>query len=963
MIEEEIKKRAKSYTPEWRFDAAQPDIGAAAAKVFARMMERSEKKLSHLPKKNRIAFLNSLGADLLPAVRAEGFVTFGLVNQDVSGAQVEAGTRVIAYDESRDDGQVAFETLDPVYAVPAVVNDFFYADDGQDVIYNMFDEEEQASPTVLFQKKGENLQAHEMYLSHEVMLSLAKEADLAVGLPFDAARVKVSYSTADGWEPFASVTRDGNLMNLKKGIRQPPLVEREVNGKSAHWLRFSLSGMKPEDEMTVSYPSLSGGAPAMEPDVVYGTNAELSVHRFLPFGERLDEYGEVYFGSGEVFSKRGSKVTFSFRVDFVQVPLDTNDMDTVNWEWVMERSEFRPVMEYDVSISSVMWEYFNGAGWTTLVTDMDASRVFSYEDGRKGEYVTITFTCPDDMESVMVGAIDTYYIRARIRKVNNLFKLRGQYIIPVMETVGVRYAYEAPLFAEQIQLFNNCDWQTIRQGRDRTFRPFVQMAQEHQAMYMGFDASPAGYPVKWFIEVANEAERRANILIWEFWNGRAWERMRPVDETGQLSKSGFMTLMVRKAISRSRLFGRDRYWIRILDLKDAYRRQDANPPVWKRAYLNAVKVRQIDRREQEYFRMTAYQKGAVFDLLYGNVQTEEVYVDETGQLSEEDRTALENAHRIVKEPDGDREERLWVKWLPVEDFFASSAADRHYAVHRRTGSLQFGDGVHGRIPEASPRQNIFIRYTTGGGIAGNRAIGELEQLERSIGFINSVANKTATTGGSDEETLFEAVRRMTGRIRHQNRAVSVADYEMLAFEASREILQARAFSGIGEDGAQKKGAVTLVVLDRAYLDGTYNFSRLRDKLLDYFWERINPVTMGNGNFAVIRPELITLSVYAEVDTKDYAKVFEIRRQVEERLEQFLLPKVSGEETGWVIGSFPSLPQLQNLILGTEGTFRVRNLAVKTYRYGESAEVDIATLARRAFVMPVSGSHEIIVTAL
>ena len=42
---------------------------------------------------------------------------------------------------------------------------------------------------------------------------------------------------------------------------------------------------------------------------------------------------------------------------------------------------------------------------------------------------------------------------------------------------------------------------------------------------------------------------------------------------------------------------------------------------------------------------------------------------------------------------------------------------------------------------------------------------------------------------------------------------------------------------------------------------------------------------------------------------------------------------------------------------------VRNLAVKTYRYGESAEVDIATLARRAFVMPVSGSHEIIVTAL
>ncbi|MBR1629174.1 MAG: hypothetical protein IJ679_07910, partial [Lachnospiraceae bacterium] len=52
---------------------------------------------------NRIAFLNALGADLLPAVCAEGYVVFGLVNQEVEGVEVDAGTRVIAFDESRDD--------------------------------------------------------------------------------------------------------------------------------------------------------------------------------------------------------------------------------------------------------------------------------------------------------------------------------------------------------------------------------------------------------------------------------------------------------------------------------------------------------------------------------------------------------------------------------------------------------------------------------------------------------------------------------------------------------------------------------------------------------------------------------------------------------------------------------------------------------------------------------------------
>lgn len=961
MIEEEIKKRAKSYTPEWRYDADEPDIGAAAAKVFARMMERSEKKLSQLPRKNRIAFLNSLGADLLPAVRAEGYVTFGLVNEEVEGAEVDAGTRVIAYDDSRADGQVAFETLEPVYATPARLTDLYYADDERDIICSLFDEEEGFVPVRLFQKRGENLQAHELYLSHEVLLSLAKEADLSIGLPFDTSRVEASYSTEEGWEPFSVVTRDGNHINLKKTAHQPPLVEKEVNGQTAHWLKFTLPAMQPKEESPVSYPTLSGGAPAIEPDVVYGTDAELPVHRFLPFGERLDEYAEVYFGSEEVFSKRGSKVTFSFRVDFVQIPLDTNDQDTVNWEWIMERSEFRPVAEYDVSISSVIWEYFNGAGWTTLVTDTDATRVFSYEDGRKGEYVTISFICPQDLSNVMVGAIDTYYIRARIRKVDNLFKLRGQYIIPVMETVGVRYSYDAPLPAERVQIHNNHSWQAVAQGNGETFLPFVQMGQERQAMYFGFATSPEGYPVKWFLEVANEAERRACVLVWEYWNGKRWERLHPVDETGQLSKSGFVTLTIRRDIERLALFGIERYWIRVSDWTDAYRQGDVAAPFLNQAYLNAVKVRQIDRREQEYFRMAAYQKGAMFDLLCGNVQTEEVYVDETGQLSEADRQLLEKEHRLWEEPDGERGARLWVKWLPVEDFYASSADDRHYVLHRRIGRLQFGDGLYGRIPEASVRQNIFIRYTTGGGAAGNRAVGELEQLERSIGFINSVTNHAVTTGGSDEETLYEAVRRMTGRLRHQNRAVSTLDYELLAFEASRDVLQARAFSGIAEDGQAKNGAVTLVILDRAYLEGQHNFFKLKAQVLDFFRERIHPVAAG-GSFAVTAPELIEVSVSAELVATDFSDVFAIRRDAQARLEQFFVPKQARDDGGWTIGSFPSLPQLQNTLLGTDGVARIRSLTVKTYRFGGHEEVDVRTMDRRAFVMPVGGTHELIVTA-
>ncbi|MBR1629393.1 MAG: baseplate J/gp47 family protein, partial [Lachnospiraceae bacterium] len=808
---------------------------------------------------------------------------------------------------------------------------------------------------------GENLQTHDLYLSHSVMLALSKEADLSIELPFDSSRIQASYYTETGWESFSSVVSEGERLFLKKSSQAPSIAEREVDGKTARWLKFSLPEMKAAEALPASYPSLLVSGPVIEPDVVYGSDAELPIHRFLPFGERLDEFQEVYFGSEEVFSKKGAKIRFSFCVDFVQVPLETNEWDMIRWEWIMDRSEFPPVQEYDVTIASVVWEYFNGTGWTTLITDEDASRVFSYADGKKGEYVTISFDCPGDMTSVTVGAIDTFYIRARIRKVNNLFKLRGQYILPLLENVGLFYAYRAPLYAEQVLLHNNADWQEIRQGASPSFLPFVQMGQEHASMYLGFATSPAGYPVKWFIEIENEADRHTHLLDWEYWNGQKWEKLHPVDETAQLSRSGFLTLYIRSNIASRRLFGKERYWLRVSDVTGAYGPGQKHHPLLNHAFLNAVKVRQIDRREQEYFRMANIQKGASFKLLFSNIQDQEVYVEETGQLSEEDRRQLLETHRMVEESDGEEGKRCWVKWSPVEDFHDSDCLDRHYVLHRRTGELLYGDGVHGRIPEASVRQNILVRYTTGGGTAGNRAIGDLKQMERSIGFINVVTNPAILTGGCDVETLGEAVRRMTGTLRHQNRAVSLYDFEMLALEASRDIMQAKAFGGLDENGEPKSGQITLVLFNQTILEGQYHFTKTKSKILDFFRERINPITLGNKNFAVTGPELVEIAVCAEIVAKDYADIFTIHRKVEKRLEDFLKPKTRSGDTGWTIGSCPSLHQLENVILGVEGIRLIRHLTVNYFRYGGHELQNIQSMKRRPFILPVSGAHEIMVT--
>ena len=45
-IQKDIRKRAESYTPEWRFWPENPDIGSALAIVYAEMMAGTVRQFS-----------------------------------------------------------------------------------------------------------------------------------------------------------------------------------------------------------------------------------------------------------------------------------------------------------------------------------------------------------------------------------------------------------------------------------------------------------------------------------------------------------------------------------------------------------------------------------------------------------------------------------------------------------------------------------------------------------------------------------------------------------------------------------------------------------------------------------------------------------------------------------------------------------------------------------------------------
>lgn len=52
-----------------------------------------------------------------------------------------------------------------------------------------------------------------------------------------------------------------------------------------------------------------------------------------------------------------------------------------------------------------------------------------------GQQFTLEFTCPGDAKTYLYNSTESRYIRIRVLKMNNLFKMKGNYITPVMSDI------------------------------------------------------------------------------------------------------------------------------------------------------------------------------------------------------------------------------------------------------------------------------------------------------------------------------------------------------------------------------------------------------------------------------------------------------------------------------------------------------------------------------------------------
>ncbi|MGK7947819.1 MAG: putative baseplate assembly protein [Xenococcaceae cyanobacterium] len=284
-------------------------------------------------------------------------------------------------------------------------------------------------------------------------------------------------------------------------------------------------------------------------------------------------------------------------------------------------------------------------------------------------------------------------------------------------------------------------------------------------------------------------------------------------------------------------------------------------------------------------------------------------------------------------------------WTEVRDFANSSPSDRHYTIDSLTGTVAFGpliqepsrhvvetkfratqtqlpvlgnystrlvgniDGTLEKQYGSVPPKGAEIRmrcYRTGGGRQGNVESGTLKILKSAIPYISRVTNYQPARGGSDPESLNQAMLRAPQILRTRDRAVTKEDFEVLTLKAGEGSIARSLCLPV-----ETAGTVSVLVIPEAernnLSDGLSPENLvltpfLRQQTLNYLNER----KLLGVRILLREPNYVGVAVTASIGLEpmyqnDRAEEI-IRQQLKIALYKFLNPLTGGiEGEGWKFG--------------------------------------------------------------
>lgn len=979
---EQIKRLSASYIPQWRFDEENPDMGTALAIIFAAMQCDTLNMYNELPLKWCTEYFNNLHASLLSEQPAFGYVTLGLVNEEVRGTELPAGTRLTVDKTDNAGNAIPVETRDNVFVAPSHLVSIYESYDKLDYIGKLWDENDSNS-FCIFGFDGENIQRHAFFISHSYIFAMSKGGEVKIefyspgGKPLSEETLgiiggngKFYYSSDDGFIQFEKYYRKGNTFVFVKSALQPPWTEFEIDGVRQYWIKYEADKGTPFYNMSLGSLRLKSNGAMLSPQAVYAAGTDVdSRNLYFPFGEQLSLYEEVYFSCDEVFSKKGSLVTMSFMLDFAKIPLNITDKEGIDWRLIMPKSAVKIEPEYDVTISKVVWEYFNGNGWARLFNDDRYDGVFNAEHGVGRRKKTLHFICPDDMSPAIINSAESRCIRARIIRLNNGFKTNGQYVSPMLSETYFSYDYDEFGVTPEFIYEQNNGVGMLKRAKDcfnglRGYDPIHMAGDKIPTVYFCLSSPLINGPIRILALLGKPSLLRKPVLKWQYFGSGKWRSLNVADETKNFENSGIISFNGTPDFEKTECFGKSGYWIRVQDVLSGY--DDAGKdklPLIEGLYINSVKAWTIRTNVEEYLTFEDFNSSTEFRLINRRIYSEQVWINETGKLSKGEEEFLEKDGRMRRVIKNTSEVQTWVLWERTESFYDYPGDGRKYIIDRGNGIIKFSSAANYRLPPPGVANGIYLNLSIGGGEEGNLEKGSVNGTELNYGYINSVQNYVGFSGGCGRENSDEAIRRTAAEYKHHFRAVTADDYEKLACEASRMVCRAFCFIGKAADGRRKSGHITLVILQKDYEKSSYYFHSLKNIIIEYLKDKVFDNLISQNRLHIVPPDFIEIQVGADIKVSDFNEIFNCKNEVLNCLKKFLDP-ISGNFTGsgFEAGMLPDRGKIETVIKTVPSVKEIRNLIVlgTMFRGGEKIEINPEEMWQYPYAIPINGKHRIFV---
>lgn len=989
-----VKQKALVYTPEWKYEPEEADGGAALAELFAQMFSETIDRLNSVPYKHYIEFLNLLEVSAQSINPATGVAVFTLSEGYGKNVPVKKGTQMycdLTDEQAKDENsRVIFETEKDFIATPAEIIGIFSVNPRRDLIEKV--DLDQAPARFFDPDLERNVQKHQFALACDNVFNLKSPAHIVLsfentGLAYlneeylvrlaNPAFTKWSFFDGKQQLPFERVfAKDGKLYLEKDNNFALCARKLEENAEEAgeqRWIHCEMQSDGTADEIIVN--KIRAGSASLHKQGIPIKPQELFANDIILdpeeggycFGQQPMIYDCFYIASDEIFSKRNARMNIEFTVKTVVRQIGTvQDSLQYNFKdkYIVEKEDPSSVVPDSIYISRIVWEYWNGLGWTHLKVEGDINP-FNGQGNSLKKY--ISFQCPSDMTVSLQNSLENYWIRARVVEIENQFSLYANMLLPYVESVSLDFDYmDALQPVEWVYTENNCEKSVYAHPDTYTsMRLFQPMKENDHAVYCIFDLPPVGYPVNLYFKIAGQSKMN-HVLNFEYLardvkGEGVWSELKAIDRTDSFKEDGIISIYAPPDFMKKTIFGQEGYWLRIVDKSLKFSETIASCPIVEKIIPNAVEIVQKQTILREMFQARIFEAGKEIKLANRPVLECHLWINELSDISKAEMSLLSE-----KRPDlvdiqynsAGYISEFWVKWERCDSFTYSQQDSRHYKLDSYTGIITFGDGKRGKVPSFGEKANIRVDYSFGGGRRGNLPAGSINGLLVGLPYVDRVTNIEMTCGGSDKHDLKTLEYVGPQKLRHRGRAVTVSDYESIVLERFPEIRDVKCISNYDKYGQLAWGYVTLVVLPYDFENRSYCL-KICKKIEHYLSELISCELLAGGRFSTVPAVIMKVSVTITISVENYDQAAETERQVTETLTGYLNPGISVRYRSW-IEKTPKTADIFNLIKRIPNVASIQEVILEGCYY-EGNVLKVVPLDERfklRYVVVTSGEHTV-----